>query len=765
MSRDFLDAASTQVNTNARQINTVLLLSAAATLIVYLFLAAQTGAWQIYVTTTILTILIASFLIARRWLNSGRAVAATTLAIYSTIIGVFINALLLTGLGLAFAVGLLVMVSQAGSLVFSNKETTRALVITAVASLGMIVLDILNPPFRAAIPLLTAVIPVTALLLTAVLGYLIFRSFSNYTLRGKLTVAMLAVAIMAVVIISSSIIFISRSVLLRNVGATLQTNAAFESLAVGEVLARQVGLLESLALNEQIGETATLTRFQNQFPSHVTIFVTDETGTVIAATDPDAPSGYGSESWWLSVRAGEVFIGDFTLQEETGVPAIAIAVPIPAADGDVRGVLYSQYQLDLLAPVLTAVQSGETTGKIEIHLGNGRKVSLLPDGRFQLAQAGADEINALARLDQTAAPFVSMPYNGESTLFSQARVRSLVTQPAVDALDWRIVFSVSTAEALLTTQTQQQILVLLGAIVIVLAAAAAALVSQRMAKPIVQLTAVAQNVREGDLSARAQAETEDEIGLLADTFNEMTERLALTLQGLEARVAERTRALEISAQVSRRLSTILDQDALVKEVVEQVQSAFSYYHVHIYLWDEASGRLQLAGGTGRAAQQMMAAGHAILPGKGLVGRAARSNLPVLVADVTKAADWLPNELLPDTKAEAAVPIALGGEVVGVLDVQQNRVNGLTQQDVELLQSVANQVAIGLQNARLYAAIQQQAAQESAINQIAEKIRQTTDVESALQVAVRELGRALHAEKTVVRLTTSTAENGRNGDSA
>ncbi|HNB54197.1 MAG TPA: PAS domain-containing protein, partial [Anaerolineales bacterium] len=182
---------------------------------------------------------------------------------------------------------------------------------------------------------------------------------------------------------------------------------------------------------------------------------------------------------------------------------------------------------------------------------------------------------------------------------------------------------------------------------------------------------------------------------------------------LEVRVAERTRALEISAEVSRRLSHLLDLDQLVLEVVNQVKNTFNYYHTHIYLLDEASQTLKMVGGTGEAGKEMLAQRHAIPINRGLVGRAARVRATIRVPDTSKEPGWLPNPLLPDTHSEIAVPIILGETVLGVLDVQQNTVNGLTQEDADLLQSIANQVAVAIQNARSF---EQLRRQEEALRQ-------------------------------------------------
>jgi GAF domain-containing protein len=123
---------------------------------------------------------------------------------------------------------------------------------------------------------------------------------------------------------------------------------------------------------------------------------------------------------------------------------------------------------------------------------------------------------------------------------------------------------------------------------------------------------------------------------------------------------------------------------------------------------------------------------------------------------------LPNPLLPDTRSEVAVPIALGDEVIGVLDVQHHLVNGLKQEDADLLQSIANQVAIALRNARAYLEAQRDAEYEALVNTVVQRIRSTTTVDSALQVAVREIGRAIGAPYTRVRLKTAGSGNGHEG---
>ena len=110
-----------------------------------------------------------------------------------------------------------------------------------------------------------------------------------------------------------------------------------------------------------------------------------------------------------------------------------------------------------------------------------------------------------------------------------------------------------------------------------------------------------------------------------------------------------------------------------------------------------------------------------------------------------------------------MPISVGDRVLGILDVQDDEVNGLEQQDAELLLSIANQVAIAIQNARAYSEIQRQAQRRALVNEINRKIQNTHDPDKAMQIAVRELGRAVGGRYTRIRLVNP--EDGNNASSS
>ncbi|MEW5961254.1 MAG: GAF domain-containing protein, partial [Chloroflexota bacterium] len=226
---------------------------------------------------------------------------------------------------------------------------------------------------------------------------------------------------------------------------------------------------------------------------------------------------------------------------------------------------------------------------------------------------------------------------------------------------------------------------------------------RRLTAPLLDLSVVAQSIAGGDLDRRVAVRGRDEIGNLATAFNAMAGQVQNLIGGLEQRVVDRTRRLEIVAMLGERVSGILKLEELLAEVVNQIKDNFGYYHAHIYLIDENREKLVMAQGTGPAGAEMKARGHYIRVDAvtSLVARAARNKEIVRVDNVREAIDWLPNPLLPKTYSEMAVPIISEGEVVGVLDVQEDKIGGLDEGDANLLRSLSNQVAVAIRNAQLF----------------------------------------------------------------
>ena len=135
-----------------------------------------------------------------------------------------------------------------------------------------------------------------------------------------------------------------------------------------------------------------------------------------------------------------------------------------------------------------------------------------------------------------------------------------------------------------------------------------------------------------------------------------------------------------------------------------------------------------------------------------MARAGRTLEVVIVNDVHNEPGWFPNPLLPDTLSEMAIPLVIGGQMLGVLDVQSDKLNAFSAEDASIYTTLASQVATALQNAQSFARAQHQAEREAKLNLISQKIQSATSVEAVLQIAARELGHALGAPRTIAQLS-------------
>jgi GAF domain-containing protein len=232
---------------------------------------------------------------------------------------------------------------------------------------------------------------------------------------------------------------------------------------------------------------------------------------------------------------------------------------------------------------------------------------------------------------------------------------------------------------------------------------------------VVSLSAGASRLAAGELDQRILVESEDELGQLAHVFNDMAEQLQSLYDSLEERVAERTRELErrarylyATADVARSAASTLDLHSLLNRVVHLVTEQFGFYHTGLFLLDEMREYAVLRAANSTGGQHMLARGHRLPVGQlGIVGYVTGSGEPRIALDVGADAVYFDNPDLPDTRSEMALPLRARGEIIGALDVQSTEPNAFSQEDVAVLQALADQIALAISTARLF-----QQAQES-----------------------------------------------------
>lgn len=455
------------------------------------------------------------------------------------------------------------------------------------------------------------------------------------------------------------------------------------------------------------------------------------------------------------------------------------SVPVYDQQGKFRGVVAADLLMNTLTEQVAEIRVAET-GYAFLLDSNGNFVSLPPQS-WPTFGIGADpsvaELNNFSPLNATAdiraiARQMVAGETGISRFLHRGEAYYVAYAPvSVPGYSLGLVVPVAEMAQLSLTISERldeearnavQLSIMLITVILLAALVFSYLLGRLSSKPLGQLTEAVEQVAAGNLNVDVQINEGGVIGRLALAFNEMTDQLQSLVGNLEERIAERTRAIETSMEVSRSLSNLLEPQQLLAQVVEQVQTAFNYYHVHIYVLDEANDVLNLASGTGEAGYAMMLSKHQIRLGQGLVGQAAARGRPLLIPDVTQTPDWIPNALLPETKSEAAIPIKVGEKVLGVLDVQHNMVNGILDLDADLLQSIASQVGVAMRNAHLFAQVNERANRESIVNQIGQEIQFAPDIESVLQIAARQIGERLGVQRASVQLLRDEGkrENGR-----
>lgn len=291
-----------------------------------------------------------------------------------------------------------------------------------------------------------------------------------------------------------------------------------------------------------------------------------------------------------------------------------------------------------------------------------------------------------------------------------------------------LVASEKEAQTQIDSAIQQMTIILIilfiGAVIISL------VVGQVITRPLIRLKQIVETISTGNLTARADInmEVEDETGILARVFNTMAERLSENLATLEKRVAERTDKLQTAneidarravqfesiARIARAISSTQTMGNLLPQITTTISEQFGFYHVGIFLLDTHREYAILVAANSEGGKRMLDRNHRLLiGGSGIVGFVTNVGQPRVALDVGLDAAFFNNPDLPDTHSEMALPLKIGTEVIGALDVQSKEINAFSQEDVSILSTLADQVSIAIQNARSYQQSREALAQAEA----------------------------------------------------
>jgi serine phosphatase RsbU (regulator of sigma subunit)/putative methionine-R-sulfoxide reductase with GAF domain len=242
----------------------------------------------------------------------------------------------------------------------------------------------------------------------------------------------------------------------------------------------------------------------------------------------------------------------------------------------------------------------------------------------------------------------------------------------------------------------------------------------------------------------------------ARNLTSMGAQAAVAIQNARLYADERKRAAQLGtiSEVSRQIAAFLDLDELLQNVVNRVRERFGYTHVHVFTVDKESGYVVFRASTHPRGVEWRARGIGYRIGlEGIVGWVAAMGEPLLVNDVTQEPRFAPypDKAVDETRSEIVVPLTIGEEVIGVLDVESDQLNAFDDEDLFILKTLAAQVAIALQDARLYNSQREEAYYLNVLLQVAENLAATTDLDEALETVVRITPLLVGVERCAVLL--------------
>jgi len=263
--------------------------------------------------------------------------------------------------------------------------------------------------------------------------------------------------------------------------------------------------------------------------------------------------------------------------------------------------------------------------------------------------------------------------------------------------------------------TSAIIAIIVGAalFILLLAIIGMVIIVNSVTRPIKVLVDATNQFIKGNFVSRITMNRQDELGVLAAAFNSMTDQLRSMVQNLEQMVTNRTTELQkrtiqirVAGEIARDIAGLENLDELLKMTVNLIRDRFGFYHAGIFLLDDRREYAVLRAATGEAGLNMLERGYKLRIGEtGIVGFVAGEGLPRIALNVGEDAQYFRNPLLPETRSEMALPLKAGGKVIGALDVQSRQPGAFTQDDIDVLQTMADQVAIAIEKAHLLEQLQ------------------------------------------------------------
>jgi len=398
------------------------------------------------------------------------------------------------------------------------------------------------------------------------------------------------------------------------------------------------------------------------------------------------------------IRQGDKYISPVYVDEASSEPMVVMAVPVTDALGDFQGVLMAEVTLKFMWDLVGSLEIGEA-GLAYVVDRQGNLIAFGDISRVLRGERAShlDLVGQFMRNPVPAGEVVSaemVGINGEEVTANYV---------PLGVPDWAVVTELPMAEA---RRLGIRNTVILGSITLLTAGVNGVLlvlVVRRLTAPLLALTETATRIAGGEIDLQATMAGSREVARLAGAFNNMTAQLRDLIGNLEQRVANRTRNLQAAADVARATTSVLDPDELLRQTVDLIRERFDLYYVGLFLVDEERRFAVLRAGAGDAGRKMLERGHQLeVGGESMIGQCTARAEARIAFDVGEEAVRFDNPLLPETHSEMALPLRSRGCVIGAVTVQSVEAAAFDEADIAVMQTMADQVAVAIDNARLFA---------------------------------------------------------------
>jgi GAF domain-containing protein/HAMP domain-containing protein len=459
----------------------------------------------------------------------------------------------------------------------------------------------------------------------------------------------------------------------------------------------------------------TLTSLGHQNPIFILSYaLLDINGRNVLDTNPDNIGSMEHQyNYFLrTLGSGVPYVTTILIPIIDNIPSLYFSSPVRDPQGKIIGVLRTRYNAAIIQQLVGEQkdQAGQASFALLVDengiiLANGQDPSNVFRSLVSLNASNLLVFQTTERLPKGTADdlYFAIP-DLERNLASGATTFTILTDKFGEAnkngqvaavaqmtnMTWTVISLQNQSAFLAPIRTQIKNSVLIIFVSVLVFTGFGLGISRLLSSPIESLTSAESRIKRGDLRTEAVKESGDDIGALAQPLNNMTVRIH-----------------NLAADIGSTASRIRNVDLLLRQITRLISLRFGYYHVGIFLLDPRNEFAVLLASNSEGGQKMLARGHKLKVGQtGIVGFVTGHKQPRIALDVGQDAVFFDNPDLPETRSEIALPLLVGGKILGALDVQSKQPSAFSQEDAITLSVLADQIAIALENARLFEESQQ-----------------------------------------------------------